>query len=74
MVITHEKLAKNIEYFNQSWEFTNFAPKLYQICRFLATTKKLSINVESAFSDFFSQNTSANAKLIREIVMETYGH
>ena len=27
--------------------FTNFAPELHQICTFFATTKKLSINVES---------------------------
>ena len=34
----------------ESWKmenFTNFAPELYQICMCFATTKKLSIDVES---------------------------
>ena len=33
----------------QSWNFTKFAPKLYQTCMFFATIKKLSINVESQY-------------------------
>ena len=35
-----------MEYCYQSWNFTNFAPKLYQICTFFATTKTC-IDVES---------------------------
>ena len=48
----------------QSWNFTSSAPELYQIFMFLATTKKLIMDVES-----FPQN-AANAKSIRELVME----
>ena len=40
-----------MEFCHHSWNFTNFAPELYQICTFFFTiTKKLRIYVESAFS------------------------
>ena len=38
---------KVMEFCDQSWNFTNFAPELYQICNFLVTTKKLSSDLES---------------------------
>ena len=38
---------KVMEFYDQSWNFTNFNPELYQICMSFATTKKLSIDVES---------------------------
>ena len=38
---------KVLEFCDQSWNFTNFAPKLYQICTFFATTKKSRFYVES---------------------------
>ena len=54
---------KVMEFCYQSWNFTNFAPELYQICIFFATNKKLSMDVESTFLTF-------SAKSIREMVME----
>ena len=36
-----------MEFCYQSWKFTNFTPELYQICMLFATTKNLSIDVES---------------------------
>ena len=41
---------KVMEFCNQSWNFTKFVPKLYQIC----TLKKLSIDVESSHFLMFS--------------------
>ena len=38
---------KIMEFCAQSWNVTNFARKLCQICIFLATTKKLSSDLES---------------------------
>ena len=38
---------KVMEFCDQSWNYTNFAPKLYQICIFLVTTKKLNSDLES---------------------------
>ena len=38
---------KVMEFCDQSWNFTNFNPELYQMCMSFATTKKLSIDVES---------------------------
>ena len=38
---------KVMEFCAQSWNFSNFAPKLCQICIFLASTKKLSSDLES---------------------------
>ena len=52
--MAHEELAKRhgillsvMEFCNQSWNFTNFARELYQICMFFATAMKLNIDVES---------------------------
>ena len=45
---------KVMEFCSQSWNFTNFAPELDQICIFVATTKKLSIDVESPLFLTFS--------------------
>ena len=42
----------------QSWNFSNFAPKLYQIHMFFDTTEKLSNDVESPhFPTFSAKNT-----------------
>ena len=41
--------------FYQSCHFTNFAPKLYHMCMSFATTKKLSIDVESPHFPMFSK-------------------
>ena len=38
---------KVMEFCNQSWNFTNFALELYQICMLFATAMKLNIDVES---------------------------
>ena len=43
-----------MEFCYQSWNFTNFDPKLYKICIFFATTKKLNICVESLHFFMFS--------------------
>ena len=45
---------KVMEFCDQSWNFTNFAPKLYQICSFFVTSKKLSSVLESAHFLTFS--------------------
>ena len=45
---------KVMEFYYQLWNFTNFAPKMYQICIFCATTKKLSIDLESSHFLTFS--------------------
>ena len=45
---------KVMEFCDQSWNFTDFVPELYQICTFFATTKKLSIHVESPHFPMFS--------------------
>ena len=38
---------KVMRFCDQSWNFTNFAPELYQICIFSVTNKNLSSNLES---------------------------
>ena len=48
---------KVMAFCDQSWSFTNFAHRFYQICMFFVTAKKLSSNLESHG---------------REKVMETY--
>ena len=45
---------KVMDFCDQSWNFSNFAPKFYQICCFFVTTKKLSSNLESLHSPTFS--------------------
>ena len=62
--MAHEKLAKShgillsvMELYYQSWNF-NFAPEVCHICLFFATTKKLSINVESPHFPTFSAKRS----------------
>ena len=52
----HEKLAK------KSWNLTNFASELYQICIVFITTKKLSTDLESPHFLTFMEN--------QEMVME----
>ena len=47
-----------MEFYDQSWIFTNFAPELYQICMLFATTTKLSIDVESPHFLMFSAKCS----------------
>ena len=56
---------KVMEFCDQSWKFTNFSPKLYQICTFFVTTMKLSIFIFRRFL----QNVT-NTKLKRGLVME----
>ena len=51
-------------FWDQSWNFSNVAPELHQICTFFATIKKLSIVLESPHFPTFS------AKSRREMVME----
>ena len=36
-----------MEFCDRLWNFTKFAPKLYQICIFFVTTKKLSCDLKS---------------------------
>ena len=43
----HENWPKVMEFCDQSWNYTNFVPELYQICTFFATSKNVSIDVES---------------------------
>ena len=38
---------KVMEFCYESWNFTNFATKVHEVCMFLATTEKLSTHVES---------------------------
>ena len=47
-------LPKVMEFCDQSWNLTNFAPKFYQICIFFVTAKKLSSNRESLHFLMFS--------------------
>ena len=61
---------KVTEFCDQSCNFTNFAPDLYQICIYFVTTKKLSSNPKSPHFRCFPQNV-ANAKLGTEMVMES---
>ena len=53
----------------QSWDFTNFASKMYQICMFFATSKKLSIDVES----LRFQTYSAKCRKCKIAKREDYG-
>ena len=39
--------SKVMEFCDQSWNFTNFAPKFYQFCIFVVTAKQLSSNLKS---------------------------
>ena len=48
--------------------FFNFAPELYQICTFLAATKKLNIDLSLHFPMF--QLNVANSKWRGKMVME----
>ena len=43
-----------MEFCYQSWNLINFAPELYQICMFFATTKKLSNDIDSPHFLIFS--------------------
>ena len=43
-----------MEFCDQSWNFTNFAPELHHICIFLVTNKKLSSDLESPHFPMFS--------------------
>ena len=43
-----------MEFCDQSWNFTNFAPKFDKICRFFVNAKKLSSNLESLYFLLFS--------------------
>ena len=45
---------KVMEFCYQSWNFTNFAPELYEICMYFATTEKFRICVESPYFPMFS--------------------
>ena len=65
----HENWPKVMEFCDQSWNFTNFAPKFYQICCVFFATKKLRSNLESPHFPMFLQNV-ANTTSGREMVME----
>ena len=43
-----------MEFCDQSWNFTIFAPKFYQFCMVFVTAKKLSSKVESLHFLMFS--------------------
>ena len=45
---------KVIQFCDQSWNFTNFAPKFDQICISFVTSKKLSSNLENPHFQTFS--------------------
>ena len=60
---------KVMEFCDQSWNFTNFAPELYQICNSFVTTKKLSSDLESPHFPMFSRKC-CECKSGREMVME----
>ena len=45
---------KVMEFCDQSWNFTNFDPKLCQICILLVPTKKFSSDLESLHYPMFS--------------------
>ena len=47
-----------MEFCYQSWNFTNFPPKLYEMCMSFAATKKISIRVEVCIFQCFLQNAS----------------
>ena len=49
-----QNLPKVMEFCYQSWNFTNFAPEMYVICKKFATTEQLSICVESLHFPVFS--------------------
>ena len=52
-----------VEFCYQSWNFTNFAPELYQICSFLPALGILSINVERPhFPTFFAKRPECKVK------------
>ena len=59
---------KVMEFCYQSWNFTNFAPKFYQICMLFATPKELSNDVENPHFLTFS------AKHRRCIIAKIDGH
>ena len=54
-----DNLPKVMEFYDQSWNLTNFTNKLYQICTFFATTKKISIPVASPHFVSFSAKCCA---------------
>ena len=54
---------KVMEFCDESWNFTNFAPQFYQICIFF-TAKKLSSNLESPH--FLSFSTKCRECKIRK--------
>ena len=58
-----------MEFCYQSWNLSNFPPELYQICMLFATSKNLSISVESPHFPMFAAKRR-DAKSIRELVME----
>ena len=53
--------GKVIEFCDQSWNFTNFASKFYQICIFFVSTNNLRSNLESPhFLTFFAKCCECN--------------
>ena len=62
---------------DQSWNFTNFAPELYQICTLYATTKKLSIKEESPHFQTFSAELrklrNGHGKVMEKYVVKSVG-
>ena len=57
---------KVMECCDQSWNFTNFDPKFYQICMFFVTANKLSSILES-ISNVFRKMSPESYKDKKEI-------
>ena len=65
----HEELTKKVvEFCDQSWNFTKFAPEFYQICTFFSDIKKFNIMRKSSFPDLFRKKAPTQ-NLDREMVM-----
>ena len=67
-VMDRKNWPKVMKFCAQSWNFTNFAPKLCQICIYWATTKKLSSDLGSLLFPMFS------AKRRECKIGKKYGH
>ena len=67
-----------MEFCFQSWNFTNYAPELYQIRMFFATTKKLNIALNVRLFRCFPMFTAKHSKckiykLIKEWSWKSHG-
>ena len=62
---------KVVEFCDQSWNFTNFAPEFYQIC--FADNKKLSVCLESLHFLTFSAKCRKCGLLAEKRSWKSYG-